>query len=226
MTDYSERTAKVIGKDALEILKGSSVIVFGVGGVGGYVVESLARCGIGRIGIVDFDDISLTNINRQIIATNSSVGMKKVDAFEKRILDINTDAIVEKYPIKYSEETAGEIDLKSYDYVVDAIDDVAAKLLLIKNSHALGIKIISSMGMGNKLDPSKIEITKISKTSMDPLARKMRRLLKEEKIDIDVCYSKEEPKNLCEDKRTPGSTPFVPPAAGLFIGSKIVRELI
>ena len=122
MTDYRERTGKVIGKDALEILKKSSVIVFGVGGVGGYVVESLARCGIGRIGIVDFDDISLTNINRQIIATNSSVGMKKVDAFEARILDINPDAIVEKYPIKYREETAGEIDLKSYDYVVDAID--------------------------------------------------------------------------------------------------------
>lgn len=226
MKDFRERTKKVIGEDGINILENSSVIVFGVGGVGGYIVESLVRSGIGRIGIVDFDKVDVTNKNRQLIATDKTVDMYKVDAFHERILSINPNIEVIKFKLKLSEETIDMIDLKSFDYVCDAIDDVGAKLLLIKKCVKDNIKIISSMGMGNKLDPSKIVITKISKTSMDPLARKMRRLLKDEGIDIEVCYSTEKPQNFSEDKRTPGSTPFVPPAAGLFIGSKIIRELL
>ena len=226
MTNWKERTEKVIGKDGSEKLKNSSVIVYGLGGVGSYVAESLARVGLGRIGIVDRDFVDITNKNRQLIALDSTLGLDKVSVLKKRLLDINSEIIVEAYKINYSETSQSLIDLKNYDFIADAIDDVKAKLLLIKNAEENKIPIISSMGTGNKLDPSKLIITKISKTHTDPLARRMRKLLKDINLDPIVIYSTEKPNNLSEDKRTPGSTQFVPPSAGLMIGSYIVRELL
>ncbi len=204
MTNWKERTEKVIGKDGSEKLKNSSVIVFGLGGVGSYVAESLARVGLGRIGIVDRDFVDITNKNRQLIALDSTLGLDKVSVLKKRLLDINSEIIVEAYKINYSETSQSLIDLKNYDFIADAIDDVKAKLLLIKNAEENKIPIISSMGTGNKLDPSKLIITKISKTHTDPLARRMRKLLKDINLDPIVIYSTEKPNNLSEDKRTPG----------------------
>ena len=238
MNQFS-RTELLLGKDAIEKLNGSRVAVFGIGGVGGYVVEALARSGVGAIDIIDNDTVSLTNINRQIIALHSTVGQSKVEAAKKRILDINPECKVAAHEIFFSEETADSIDFDSLDYVVDAIDSVKSKLLIAKICFEKNIPLISSMGTGNKLDPTMFEITDISKTSYDPLAKVMRRELKKLGINrLTVVYSKEQPaqpdeesiKELIDEEGVqkryiPASNAFVPPTAGLIIASKVIKDI-
>ena len=225
MDERFSRTARVIGEAALSKLSESSVIVFGLGGVGGAAVESLVRAGIGRIGIVDKDTVDITNINRQIIATDKTVGMNKTDAMEERILSINPNVKIDKYNLFYLPETADEINLSDYDFVVDCIDNVTAKLELICRAKKAGVPVISSMGTGNKLHPEMLEISDIGKTSVCPLARVMRRELKNRGIGkLPVIYSKEEP--VKTDSSVPGSTSFVPPVAGYLITSYVINQLI
>lgn len=225
MDERFSRTARVIGEAALSKLSESSVIVFGLGGVGGAAVESLVRAGIGRIGIVDKDTVDITNINRQIIATDKTVGMNKTDAMEERILSINPNVKIDKYNLFYLPETADEINLSDYNFVVDCIDNVTAKLELICRAKKAGVPVISSMGTGNKLHPEMLEISDIGKTSVCPLARVMRRELKNRGIGkLPVIYSKEEP--VKTDSSVPGSTSFVPPVAGYLITSYVINQLI
>ena len=238
MNQFS-RTELMLGEKAIKKLNNSRVIVFGIGGVGGYVCEALVRSGVGEIDIVDNDTVSLTNLNRQIIALHSTVGQSKVDVMEKRINDINPNCKVSKHQVFFGEETENEIDFESFDYVVDAIDSVKSKLLIAKICNEKSIPLISSMGTGNKLDPTRLEISDISKTSYDPLAKVMRRELRKLGINhLCVVYSKEEaikPNEksidaLIEDegvqKRTvPASNAFVPSAAGLIIASKVIKDL-
>ena len=225
MDERFSRTARVIGEAALSKLSKSSVIVFGLGGVGGAAVESLVRAGIGRIGIVDKDTVDITNINRQIIATDKTVGMNKTDAMEERILSINPNVKIDKYNLFYLPETADEINLSDYDFVVDCIDNVTAKLELICRAKKADVPVISSMGTGNKLHPEMLEISDIGKTSVCPLARVMRRELKNRGIGkLPVVYSKEEP--VKTDSSVPGSTSFVPPVAGYLITSYVINQLI
>lgn len=228
------RTELLLGSDAMERLYSSSVIVFGVGGVGSYTVEALARSGIGHIGLVDNDTVCQSNINRQLIATHKSIGCQKVDVAKERIADINPKAKVTTYPVFYGTDTVNTIDLTPYDYIVDAIDTVSAKLLLIQQAHELGIPIISSMGAGNKLDPARFEIADIYKTSMCPLARVMRYELRKRGIPkLTVVYSKEEaltpiPPDAqapSSGKRVPGSIAFVPSTAGLILAGHVIRTL-
>lgn len=225
MDERFSRTARVTGDKALNKISKSSVIVFGLGGVGGAAVESLVRAGIGRIGIVDKDTVDITNINRQIIATDKTVGMNKTDAMEERILSINPKVILDKYNLFYLPETADEINLSDYDFVVDCIDNVTAKLELICRAKKAGVPVISSMGTGNKLHPEMLEISDIGKTSVCPLARVMRRELKNRGIcKLPVVYSKEEP--VKTESSVPGSTSFVPPVAGYLITSYVINQLI
>ncbi len=225
MDERFSRTVRVIGEDALSKLSESSVIVFGLGGVGGAATESLVRAGIGRIGIVDKDTVDITNVNRQIIATDKTIGMNKTDAMEERILSINPDIKIDKYNLFYLPETADEINLSDYDFVVDCIDNVTAKLELICRAKKAGVPVISSMGTGNKLHPEMLEISDIGKTSVCPLARVMRRELKNRGIGkLPVVYSKEEP--VKTDSSVPGSTSFVPPVAGYLIASYVINQLI
>lgn len=225
MDERFSRTVRVMGEDALRKLSESSVIVFGLGGVGGAAAESLVRTGIGKIGIVDKDTVDITNINRQIIATDKTVGMNKTDAMEERILSINPQIKIDKYNLFYLPETADEINLEEYDYVVDCIDNVTAKIELICRAKRDGVPVISSMGTGNKLHPEMLEISDIKKTSVCPLARVMRRELRNRGIDkLPVVYSKEEP--VRTDSSVPGSTSFVPPVAGYLISSYVVNQLI
>ena len=220
------RTSAVIGDEAVQSLRDSSVIVFGVGGVGGFAVEALARSGVGRIAVVDMDTVAPSNLNRQIIATHSTIGMPKVEAIKQRIVDINPSCAVETHEIFYSEENADAIDLRSYDYVLDCIDSVKSKLYLIEESAKLGVPIISSMGTGNKLDPTRFQITDISKTYGDPLAKVVRCELRKRGINhLKVVFSDEEPKSIAGG-RTPGSLAFVPSVAGLVMASAVVRDLI
>ncbi len=230
-----ERFEMLVGKEKAAKLCEKKVIVFGVGGVGGYVCEALARSGVGRIDVVDNDDVSITNINRQIIAVTDTVGMKKTKAAANRLKSINPDITVREYDMFYLPETADEIDLSEYDYIVDAVDTVSAKLELAKRAQQLGIPIVSSMGTGNKLDPTRIVVTDIYKTKVCPLARVMRNLCKKNGIKkLTVVYSEEEPlqphfqpqDNENPNKSIPASSAFVPPAAGLTIASVVVRELI
>ncbi|MBQ4645797.1 MAG: tRNA threonylcarbamoyladenosine dehydratase [Candidatus Gastranaerophilales bacterium] len=219
-----ERTKNLIGENALEKLKKSHVAVFGIGGVGGSCAEALIRAGIGKIDLIDNDTINETNINRQIIALHSTIGQYKVDIMKLRALDINPNIKIETFKTFFDESTLEEFDFKKYDYVVDAIDSVKSKLLLIKTCKNLNTKIISSMGTGNKLDPTGFIITDISKTSVCPLARVMRTELKKEGIkNLKVLFSKEEP--IKTNSRTPSSISFVPPAAGLVIASEVVKDL-
>ncbi len=216
------RTEKLIGKDNMEKLKNASVIVFGVGGVGGYAVEALVRAGISKITVVDNDCVSKSNINRQIIALNSTVGRLKTDVIKERILDINSDAEVSPLPIFFDENT--EIDFEQFDFIVDCIDSVNSKIHLIKCAKEKNVKIISALGTGNKICPEKLEIADIKDTSYCPLARKVRTLLKKEGIfSLPCVYSKEEPKK-CEG--VPASISFVPSVAGLLMASYVIRELI
>lgn len=234
MPEQFDRTELLIGKDGLEKLHNSRVAVFGVGGVGGYVVEALVRCGIGAIDLIDNDDVCLSNLNRQIIALHSSVGKSKVEVAKNRILDINPNVKVKTHKLFYTPETKGEINFNEYDYVVDAIDTVVGKISLIEETKKNGVPIICSMGTGNKMNPTKLEVTDISKTSVCPLARVIRTELKKRKISkVKVVYSKEEPIKVNKryeesnpKRQVPGSNSFVPPVAGLIIASEVVKDLI
>ena len=222
------RTEMLIGADAMEKLKQAKVLVFGVGGVGGYVVEALARAGVGEIHICDNDTVSESNINRQIIATYDTIGMDKTDVMEKRILSVNPQCRVKKFKCFYlpgKEDNTSQFDFAYYDYVADAVDTVAAKLDIIEKSKKAGTPVISSMGTGNKLNPSMFEIADISKTSVCPLAKVIRKELRKRNIkNVKVLFSKEEPVKTGE--RTPGSISFVPPVAGLLIGGEIIKDII
>lgn len=220
------RFSKLIGNDNLTILKNQTVLVLGVGGVGGYTVECLARCGIGTLILVDYDTVDETNINRQMIALSSTIGQKKVDLFQKRIHEINPECHVILYDIFYEESNKDIFFSHKIDYVVDACDTVASKKLIILECLKRKIPFISCMGTGNKLDPSKLYIDDIRKTDYDPLARIMRKWVKDEKITarIPVVCSKEIPIKTTD--RTPSSSAFVPSSAGILIASKIVREMI
>ncbi len=225
MDERFSRASRILGEQKMEKLNKSSVIVFGVGGVGGAVLEALVRGGVGTVAVVDKDTVDITNINRQIIATNNNIGEKKVDVAEKRALSINPDINFRKYDLFYLPETANEIDLTKYDFIVDAIDNVTAKLELIERADKLNIPIISSMGTGNKLHPELFEITDINKTSVCPLARVMRRELKNRGVKkLTVVYSKEEP--IKTENSVPGSVSFTPPVAGYLIAGYVINELI
>ena len=220
----------LLGKEAMEILARSRVAVFGVGGVGGFAVEALVRSGVGKIDIIDNDKVCLTNLNRQIIATRSSVGRYKVDVMRERILDINPDAQVEARKCFYLPETSGEFDFSEYDYVVDAVDTVTAKIALIAQAKESGTRIISSMGAGNKTDPTMFEVADIEQTSVCPLARVMRRECRRRGITgVKVVYSKEKPlrseSREPEETGVPGSIAFVPSVAGLILAGEVVRDL-
>ena len=222
----------LVGEDNIQKLNQAHVIVFGVGGVGGYVVEALVRSGIGHITIVDNDVISLSNLNRQIIATQETIGQKKVDVMKKRILSIHPECYVTTLDMFYLPETANQIDLSQYDYVVDAIDTITSKIELAVRCDQK-IPLISSMGTGNKMNPALLQVSDIYKTSVCPLAKVMRRELKKRRVKhLKVVYSQELPmKPFASDeithKRTiPGSTAFVPSSAGLLIASEVVRDLL
>lgn len=220
------RTRFLIGDSAFEKLKNSKVAVFGVGGVGSFVVEALARVSIGSIDIFDYDKVDITNINRQLIALNSTVSMSKVEVMKERILNINPNAKVTCHEIMFNSSNAENYSFDNYDYVVDAIDMISSKLLIIEKAKKQGVNIISSMGMGNKIDPTKIEISDIYNTSICPLARVMRRELKSRKIkNLKVVYSKEMPIYKPKDKVN-ASISFVPSVAGLFIAGEIVKDII
>lgn len=229
------RTEHLLGEAAMERLKGSRVAIFGVGGVGGYVAEALARSGVGALELIDSDDVSPSNINRQIIALHSTVGQKKVDAAARRILDVNPEADVTARAIFFLPETSAEFDFSTYDYVIDCIDTVSGKLEIIKRAKAAGVPVISSMGAGNKLDPTAFCVEDVFKTSVCPLAKTMRRLCKENGIDsLKVVYSKEPPitpaipipKDPESGKIPPASAIFAPAAAGLAIAYAVVSDII
>ena len=235
-----KRTELIIGAKALEKRRKSRVCVFGVGGVGSYVVEAMARSGVGTIDVIDDDEVVLSNINRQIIALHSTVGRPKVEVARERILDINPSCEVNVHKCFYLPETASEFEFEKYDYVVDAIDTVTAKIDIIVKCTELGTPVISSMGTGNKLDPSRIQVTDIYKTEGDPLARVMRRELKKRGIrKLKVVYSSEEPitpdpelvkaeieATGSQRRSIPGSIAFVPPVAGLILAGEVIRDLI
>jgi len=224
MSERFSRSERVLGKNAIEKLKNSSVIVFGIGGVGGAAVEALARGGIGRIAVVDKDVVDVTNINRQIIATDETVGLKKTDVAENRILSIKPQAEVQKYDMFYLPENADDIDLTRYDYIIDAIDNVTAKIELITRAEKCGVPIVSSMGTGNKVHPEMLKIADIYKTSVCPLARVMRRELKNRGVrKLTVVYSEEEP--FKTDSSVPGSVSYTPPVAGYLLASVVLNKL-
>jgi len=231
--DQFSRTALLFGNDSINNLKNRRVAVFGIGGVGGHAAEALCRCGIGTIDIFDGDTVDVTNINRQIVATHKTIGRDKVDVMRERMLDINPDAVVNAVKIFYLPETASDIDLSVYDYIIDAVDTITAKLELISRSAGLDIPVISSMGAANKTDPAAFEVADIFETSVCPMARIMRNELRKRGIGtLKVVYSKEQPKRY--DKNTgpadsrplPASNPFVPPVAGLILASEVIKDLI
>ncbi|MBE6949473.1 MAG: tRNA threonylcarbamoyladenosine dehydratase [Ruminococcaceae bacterium] len=233
MSDQFVRTLALTGAEGLEKLKNSKVLVAGIGGVGGYTAEALVRAGVGHIDIVDMDTVSVTNINRQIIALHSTVGRKKVDVMRERMLDINPNAEIRAYDLFIDAETISEFDLSSYSYVADAIDTVSAKLMLIRLCHEAGTPIISSMGTGNKTDPTRFRVDKIKNTQGCPLARIMRKELRKMGLENTIAvWSPEEPVeqlvNTGEMKGrapAPGTLSFVPSAAGLVMAGHIIREL-
>lgn len=235
MREQHGRTTMLFG-NAAENLYRRRVAIFGIGGVGGAVAEALARSGVGQMDLIDADVVSLSNINRQIIALHSTVGKYKTDVMAERIRDIDPDIHVRCYRMFYLPETAADFDFSVYDYVVDAVDTVSAKISIIQEAKAAGVPVISSMGTGNKVDPSAFQIADIAKTSVCPLARVMRIELRKRGItNVKVVYSKEEPikpqecKSVPEGsgrKNVPGSCAFVPPAAGLLIASEVVQDLI
>lgn len=235
MDEQFLRTAMLLGEDAVVKLQKARVAVFGIGGVGGYTVEALARSGVGQLDVIDNDTVSVSNINRQILATHSTVGMPKVEAAKLRILDINPGCIVRTYQVFYTPETAGSFDFKDYDYIVDCIDTVTGKLALVERAAEAGTPIICCMGTGNKLDASAFQVADISKTSMCPLARIMRKELGKRGIKhLKVVYSQEEaltPTGWEEEaaalgkRQIPGSVAFVPGAAGLILAGEVVKDL-
>ena len=248
MLNQFSRTELLLGHDNMEKLKNARVAVFGIGGVGGFTVEALARSGVGTLDLIDDDRICLTNLNRQIFATRKTIGKYKVDVAKERILDINPKAVVNTYKTFYMPDTADQFDFSQYDYVVDAIDTVTGKLMLVEQAKAAGTPIISSMGAGNKLDPTAFEVADIYKTSVCPLAKVMRRELKKRGIrKLKVVYSKEkaltpidDTANSCRShcicppgsartctqrRQIPGSTAFVPSVVGLIIAGEVVKDL-
>ena len=229
MLNQFSRTELLIGKEGTEKLQKAKVAIFGIGGVGSFVVEGLARAGVGNFILIDNDDICLTNLNRQIIATHKTLGMSKVEVAKQRILDINPNAKIEIRKEFFTKESEEFID-KTVDYIIDCIDTVSSKIELVLRAKKLDIPIISSMGTGNKLDPTKFEITDIYKTSVCPLAKVMRKELKNRGIDkLKVVYSKEEPikiKQNEEEKCKAGSISFVPSVAGLIISGEVIKDLI
>lgn len=235
MNEQFLRTAMLLGEDAVARLQKARVAVFGIGGVGGYTVEALARAGIGQIDLIDSDTVSRSNINRQILATHSTVGLPKVEAGRNRILDINPDCIVRIHQVFYTPETADSFDFKDYDYIVDAIDTVTGKLALVQRAVEAGTPIICCMGTGNKLDASAFQVADISKTSMCPLARIMRKELGKRGIKrLKVVYSQEEalsPTGWEEEaaalgkRQISGSVSFVPGAAGLILAGEVVKNI-
>ena len=226
------RTALLLGKEGVEKLKKARVAVFGVGGVGGYVVEALARSGIGTLDLIDNDTVSLSNINRQIIALHSTLGRQKTEVAAERAKDINPDITVRTHNVFYLPETAEQFDFSAYDYVVDAIDTVSGKIALIEQAKAVNVPIISAMGAGNKMDATAFEVADVSQTSVCPLARVMRRELKKRGIEhLKVVYSKEEPlpaKAVDEGtgKPIPASVAFVPSVVGLIVAGEVIKDLI
>lgn len=219
------RTAMMLGDDAIERLKCARVAVFGIGGVGGYAAEALARAGVGHLTLIDSDKISVSNINRQIIATHSTVGRYKTEVMKERIGDINPECTVEALNLFYGEESAEKTDLASFDYVLDCIDSVKSKLHLIATATEGGIKIISSMGAGNKLDPTRFRVADISKTSVDPLAKVIRVELRRRGINhLKVVFSDEPPVNPTGE-RTPGSLSFVPSVVGLIMAGEVIKDI-
>ncbi|WP_294407280.1 tRNA threonylcarbamoyladenosine dehydratase [uncultured Ruminococcus sp.] len=248
MLNQFSRTELLFGKEAMEKLEGSRVAVFGIGGVGGYAVEALARSGVGELDLIDDDKVCLTNINRQIIATRSTVGKYKVDVAEQRVKDINPNIKVNTYKCFYMPDTADQFDFTQYDYVIDAIDTVTGKLELIKRAEAVNVPIISSMGAGNKLDPTAFKVADIYSTSVCPLAKVMRRELRKLGIKkLKVVYSEEMPIRPIEDmaiscrqhcicppgtarkctarRDIPGSTAFVPSVVGLIVAGEVIKDL-
>ena len=249
MLNQFSRTQLLFGAGGMEKLYRARVAVFGIGGVGGYTVEALARSGVGALELIDDDRVCLTNLNRQIIATRSTVGQYKVDVAEQRVLDINPDAVVRTYKTFYGPETADQFDFTQFDYIVDAIDTVTGKLALVEQAERAGTPIISCMGAGNKLDPTAFEVTDINKTSVCPLARVMRKELRKRGIKkLKVVYSKEESITPIEDmsiscrahcicrpgtarkctqrRQVPGSNAFVPATAGLILAGEVVKDLV
>ncbi|WP_369283040.1 ThiF family adenylyltransferase [Oscillibacter sp. GMB15532] len=248
MLNQFSRTQLLLGADGMEKLSAARVAVFGIGGVGGYTVEALARSGVGTLDLIDDDRVCLTNVNRQIFATRKTVGQYKVDVAQQRIQEINPDAVVHTYKTFYAPQTAEQFDFTQYDYVVDAIDTVTGKLELVEQARRAGVPIISSMGAGNKMDPTAFEVTDIYKTSMCPLARVMRRELKKRGIrKLKVVYSREPAMTPIDDmtiscrthcicppgtarkctqrRQVPGSNAFVPPVAGLILAGEVVKDL-
>ncbi len=227
MQEIFSRSAALYGEEAIESLKGRSVAVFGLGGVGGYVCEMLARCGVGELTIIDSDKVSPSNRNRQIIATQSTTGMAKTDAMAQHLWDINPNLKITSYNLFYDENSQVEF---LFDYIADCIDSVSSKLHLIEQAKKLGIPIISACGAGNKLDPTRFEVADIYKTQVCPLARVLRYELKRRGIkDLKVVYSKEEPQKVTADdngKRVPASSPFCPSVMGIIMANEIVKDLI
>ena len=248
MLNEFSRAQLLLGKEAMEALAGARVAVFGIGGVGSFAAEALARAGVGNLDVFDDDKVCLTNINRQLIALHSTIGKQKVEVMRDRILDINPRCVVTAHACFYSAETADSVDLSVYDYIIDAIDTVSCKLLLIERANAAGVRIISCMGAGNKLDPTRFRVADIYKTSGCPLARVMRTALRKRGVKhLKVVYSDEIPtrpiedmsiscrshcicppgaKHKCTERRDiPGSTAFVPSVAGLIIAGEVVKDL-
>ena len=248
MLNQFSRTQLLLGEDAIERLQRARVIIFGIGGVGGYTAEALIRSGLGALDIVDDDRICLTNLNRQLFAARSTVGQYKVDVAKARLLDINPDAAIETYKTFYTPETGSQFDFSKYDYIIDAIDTVSGKLELAVRAQAAGVSIISCMGAGNKLDPTAFEVADIYKTSVCPLARVMRHELRKRGVrHLKVVYSKEQPRKPEEDmaisckyhcicppgtvrkctvrREVPGSNAFVPPVAGLILAGEVIKDL-
>jgi len=244
MSDRFSRTELLFGEEAMKILAASRVAVFGVGGVGGYAVEALARSGVGALDLIDDDKVYVTNINRQIIALDSTVGMYKVDAAAQRIHEINPDCKVSCHKMFYMPETADKLDFSQYDYVIDAIDTVTGKIEIIMQAKQAGVPVISSMGAGNKLDPTRFEVTDIYKTSVCPLAKVMRYQLKRRGVKkLKVVYSKEEPitpqgqavddgsgktdmRSGSARRSTPASVAFVPSVVGLIIAGEVIKDIV
>lgn len=248
MLNPFSRTELLLGKESMDLLSNSKVVIFGIGGVGSYTVEALARSGVGEFALFDDDKVCITNINRQLVATYNTIGKYKVEVMKQRILDINKNAKVDTYQCFYTAENADDFDLSNYSYIVDAIDTVSSKLELIVRAKAKNVPIISCMGAGNKLDPTRFEVTDLYKTSVCPLAKVMRKELKGRGIDkLKVVYSKEEARkpidsdeNSCKyncvcppgttrkctmRRQVPGSISFVPSVAGLILAGEVIKDL-
>lgn len=224
--DIHERTRALLGGDSVELLHTSRVLVFGAGGVGSACIEALARCGIGNIGVVDYDVVSVSNINRQLIATSETVGMKKTDAVKRRIQIIDPDINVDIYDMLFLPENADMIPFEKYDYVIDAIDTISAKIEIAVRCRDARIPLISCMGTGNRIDPSLFRFCDVFETKNDPVARIMRHELRKRGIEsLNVLFSAEEPEKADRSMNAPASVSFVPPVAGMLLAGRVIREL-